>query len=99
MTQRGLRPSARMREVLYWAALGKSNPEIATILGISVHTVKQHFRDLAIRYGVHGTNSRVTVVAFALVRGDLELEQLRHIQELARGERREPSKALAHRIS
>lgn len=88
-----------MREVTYWAALGKSNPEIAEILGIKTSTVKQYIKDLADRYGAHGTYHRVTVVAFALVRGDLEPRHLRHIQELARRKMREPYKALAHRIS
>lgn len=97
--KRSLTASPRMREVLYWAALGKSNPEIATILGISVHTVKQHFRDLAVRYGANGTNSRVTVVVFALLRGDLDPSHLKHIQELARSSKPETFKTLAHQIS
>ena len=34
--------SAREREVLDWLSAGKTNAEIGTILGISVHTVKRH---------------------------------------------------------
>jgi DNA-binding CsgD family transcriptional regulator len=34
--------SAREREVLEWMSQGKTNAEIATILGISLHTVKRH---------------------------------------------------------
>lgn len=38
--------SARERDVLNWLALGKSGPEIAMILGISVCTVRIHIRGL-----------------------------------------------------
>jgi DNA-binding CsgD family transcriptional regulator len=34
--------SAREHEVLEWMTQGKTNAEIATILGISLHTVKRH---------------------------------------------------------
>ena len=34
--------SARESEILAWVALGKTNPEIGSILGISVFTVKNH---------------------------------------------------------
>ena len=36
------RLSARETEILRWVALGKTNPEIGSILGISVFTVKNH---------------------------------------------------------
>jgi DNA-binding CsgD family transcriptional regulator len=38
--------SPREREILGWMCLGKSNIEIATILGISFWTVKIHVRNL-----------------------------------------------------
>ena len=98
-SQRGLPASARMRDVLYWAALGKTNAEIGEILGISEHTVRNHFRDLAARYSAHGTNSRTMIVAFAIARGDLPPEKLKELQRIARREMREPYKTLAHRIS
>ena len=34
--------SARESEILAWVALGKTNPEIGSILGISAFTVKNH---------------------------------------------------------
>ncbi len=34
--------SAREAEILRWIALGKTNPEIGSILGISSFTVKNH---------------------------------------------------------
>lgn len=34
--------SPRQKECLHWAQFGKTNREIATILGISSHTVKEH---------------------------------------------------------
>lgn len=38
--------SSREVEVLHWVALGKTNPEIGTILGISEFTVKNHLQRL-----------------------------------------------------
>lgn len=40
------RPSTRQQEVLEGVAAGRSNPEIATDLGISVDGVKWHVREL-----------------------------------------------------
>jgi DNA-binding CsgD family transcriptional regulator len=34
--------SAREAEILHWIALGKTNPEIGSILNISAFTVKNH---------------------------------------------------------
>ena len=45
--------SPREREVLHWLALGKSNEEIATILAISPHTVKNHLDHIFQKLGVH----------------------------------------------
>ena len=39
---RGLGLSAREAEVLAWVALGKTNGEIAIIIGVSVRTVDKH---------------------------------------------------------
>lgn len=54
--------SKRQRECLNWAQYGKSNREIAGILGISPHTVKEHI-DTAKR--AFGVNTRVEAVVFA----------------------------------
>lgn len=43
--------SAREREVLHWIAQGKTGPEIAVILGISLCTVRVHIRHLLDRLG------------------------------------------------
>lgn len=43
--------SAREREVLGWLREGKTNAEIATILGISVHTVKRHVEKVLHKLG------------------------------------------------
>ncbi len=46
----GLTP--RVAEVLLWVAQGKTNPEIAVILGISDQTVKKHLLDIFDHLGV-----------------------------------------------
>jgi len=45
--------SPREREVVHWLGQGKSNDEIATILGISSHTVKNHLDHIFQKLGVH----------------------------------------------
>jgi DNA-binding NarL/FixJ family response regulator len=42
----------RVAEVLLWVAQGKTNPEIATILGISEQTVKKHLMEILQKLGV-----------------------------------------------
>jgi DNA-binding CsgD family transcriptional regulator len=44
--------SARQHEVLGWMTHGKTNAEIATILGISLHTVKRHVEKILHKLGV-----------------------------------------------
>lgn len=48
-----LQTTHRQSEVLHWIAEGKTNGEIATILGCSVNTVKMHLKDIFQRLGVH----------------------------------------------
>ena len=48
----GLGLSPREAEVLLWVAQGKTNPEIATILGISEETVKKHLKEVLATLGV-----------------------------------------------
>jgi DNA-binding CsgD family transcriptional regulator len=43
--------SPREQEVLRWLSEGKTNGEIATILGISVHTVKRHVEKVLHKLG------------------------------------------------
>ena len=51
----GLTP--RESEVLLWTAQGKSNGDIATILGMSEKTVKQHLGVVFQKLGVEGRNA------------------------------------------
>jgi DNA-binding CsgD family transcriptional regulator len=44
--------SAREREVLEWVAAGKTNAEIAIILGVSPHTIKHHVSRILEKLGV-----------------------------------------------
>ena len=43
--------TAREAEVLYWAAHGKSNQEVATILSASLNTIKKHVANLLVKMG------------------------------------------------
>jgi LuxR family quorum-sensing system transcriptional regulator ExpR len=49
----------REHQVLYWASMGKTYGETATILGISVSTVKFHMRNIVSRLGV--SNARQAI--------------------------------------
>ncbi|MEY2881719.1 MAG: hypothetical protein RLZZ15_4099 [Verrucomicrobiota bacterium] len=51
----GLTP--REAEVLFWVAQGKTNPEIATILGIGLTTVKKHLEATFAKLGVENRTS------------------------------------------
>jgi len=44
--------TARATETLLWLAQGKTNPDIATILGITESTVKKHVQEIFERLGV-----------------------------------------------
>ena len=59
----GLGLTPREAEVLSWVAQGKSNPEIATILGIGVTTVKKHLEAIFMKLGVE---NRTSAAALAL---------------------------------
>ena len=52
--------SPREDEVNYWSALGKSNDEIALILGISPETVKAHLKNIFSKLHVYNRPSLVT---------------------------------------
>ncbi len=57
--------TAREAEVLFWVARGKTNPEIATILGIGLTTVKKHLESTFVKLGVE---NRTSAAAMALER-------------------------------
>lgn len=50
----GPRLTDRQREILIWAASGKSAWDISRIEGLSKDTVKEHLRNARARYNVHG---------------------------------------------
>lgn len=58
--------SPREAEVLLWAAQGKTNPEIATILTISEETVKKHMKEVLGTLGVE-TRTAATLRALELL--------------------------------
>ena len=63
-----VRLTERQRECVMWAARGKSDWEIATILGISEETVGEHLRHARERYGV---GKRTLVAVHALFDGTI----------------------------
>ncbi len=61
-TQPRPRLTDRQRDCVFWAARGKSDWEIAKILGISHETIIQHLKQARERYGV-GKRTQLTVHA------------------------------------
>ena len=61
--------SARELSILQLAAKGFSNPEVADMLGISVNSVKTHFRHIFEKMDV---NDRMEAVTLAISRGIIE---------------------------
>lgn len=53
--------SRREREVLEWVGEGKSNSEIALILGISGHTVKHHMEKIFAKLGVENRHAAMVM--------------------------------------
>lgn len=66
-TGRGACLSTRESQVLTWLGEGKSNGELALILGISRGTVKRHLENIYAKLGVDG---RLAAVTAARVRGE-----------------------------
>ena len=65
----GLTP--REAEVLYWITEGKTNPEIATILDTTLHTVKKHNNKLFAKLGVE-TRMAAARLAMSVLAGSTE---------------------------
>lgn len=59
--------TAREAEVLYWVAQGKSNPDIATILGAGVRTVHKHVENIFRKLGLE-TRNAATLAAIGILR-------------------------------
>jgi DNA-binding CsgD family transcriptional regulator len=53
----------REREVFEWLGQGKANSEIATILGLSVHTVKRHLERVFAKLGVESRCAAAVLAA------------------------------------
>ena len=66
--QKALRLTPRVAEVLLWVAQGKTNPEIASILGISESTVKKHMLEVLDTLGVE-TRTAATLRALEVLSG------------------------------
>jgi DNA-binding NarL/FixJ family response regulator len=58
--------TARATETLLWVAQGKTNPDIATILGITESTVKKHVQEIFEKLGVE-TRGAATVRALEML--------------------------------
>jgi DNA-binding response OmpR family regulator/DNA-binding CsgD family transcriptional regulator len=58
--------TARQAEVAYWVAQGKSNPEIAIILGTSSRTIDKHMEHIFERLGVSNRSSLMVTVGESL---------------------------------
>src|SRR5204863_8185370 len=58
--------TARATETLLWLAQGKTNPDIATILGITESTVKRHVQEIFEKLGVE-TRGAATVRALEVL--------------------------------
>ncbi len=54
--------SRREHEVLHWVGEGKRNAEIATILGLSAHTVRNHLENIFAKLGVETRTSAAGMI-------------------------------------
>jgi len=66
LTVLGLTP--RESEVLFWIARGKSNPDIATILGAGLRTIHKHVENIFRKLGCE-TRAAAAVTALEVMRG------------------------------
>lgn len=64
-----LRLTPRQAEVLHWVVEGKTNEEIARILGLSFFTVKNHLKEVFQRLGVHSRAAATATACRALTSG------------------------------
>jgi DNA-binding CsgD family transcriptional regulator len=66
MLQTGLHVTAREAEVLLWVSRGKSNRDIAEILGLSPRTVNKHLEQIFHKLSVENRSSATALVMRAL---------------------------------
>ncbi len=64
--------SVREKEVLHWIAEGKTNPEIAILLGIANRTVEKHCENI---YQKLGVENRIAAAREWMERGNIEPNQ------------------------
>lgn len=64
--------TSRQKEVLHWTRMGKSNRQIAEILGLTLHTVEFHLSRIMDRLGAA---NRTVAVVKALELNLLDLHQ------------------------
>ena len=64
--------STREREVVGLLASGKTNPECAVILGVSVHTIDTHRRNIMVKLGFRNV---VDLVKFAIRHGLADIDR------------------------
>lgn len=55
--------SSREMEILYWSSIGKTYPEIASMLGITVSTVKFHMGKVVTKLGVKNAKHAIRLCA------------------------------------
>jgi DNA-binding CsgD family transcriptional regulator len=54
--------SAREAEVMHWVCEGKTNPEIAAILTVTIHTVNRHLEHILAKLGVDNRQRAIVAV-------------------------------------
>jgi DNA-binding CsgD family transcriptional regulator len=54
--------SGREIEILHWVRMGKTNAEIASILGISIYTVKNHLRHIFKKLDVYNRTQAISKI-------------------------------------
>jgi transcriptional regulator EpsA len=59
------RLSGREIEILHWVRMGKTNAEIASILGISIYTVKNHLRHIFKKLDVYNRTQAISKIRSA----------------------------------
>ena len=59
----------REKEILTWATLGKTNEEIAAVLGVDIDSVDADFKTI---FGFFGVNSRVMAISKALCQREVQ---------------------------
>jgi DNA-binding CsgD family transcriptional regulator len=57
----------RTTEVLYWLSKGKTNKEIAIILGIAAETVKTHLKDIYLRLHLENRATAAAMISAGLI--------------------------------